>query len=52
MIYQILKEITLEANPGEAPKGRLKSLRKMGINRISIGVQSFKPETLKFNKNP
>tara|TARA_B100001173_G_scaffold92628_1_gene80135 strand:- start:1418 stop:2548 length:1131 start_codon:yes stop_codon:yes gene_type:complete len=43
-----IKEITLEANPGEAPKGRLKSLRKMGINRISIGVQSFKSETLKF----
>ncbi|MFL2983476.1 MAG: radical SAM family heme chaperone HemW [Candidatus Neomarinimicrobiota bacterium] len=43
-----IQEITLEANPGEAPKNRLKSFREMGINRISIGVQSFQPETLKF----
>ena len=43
-----LKELTIEANPGEAPKDRLKAFNSMGINRISIGVQSFQPELLKF----
>jgi len=43
-----LKEITIEANPGEAPKNRLKAFKGMGINRISIGAQSFQPELLKF----
>jgi len=43
-----IKEITIEANPGEAPKDRLKAFKEMGINRISIGVQSFKPDLLKF----
>ena len=43
-----LKELTIEANPGEAPKDRLKAFNSMGINRISIGVQSFQPKLLKF----
>ena len=43
-----IKEITIEANPGEAPKNRLKAFKEMGINRISIGVQSFQPDLLKF----
>ena len=33
-------EFTLEANPGEAPKDRLKEFRDLGINRLSMGVQS------------
>ena len=43
-----IREITIEANPGEAPKGRLKSFYEMGINRISIGAQSFQPNLLQF----
>ena len=43
-----VKEFTIEANPGEAPKDRLKDFNNMGINRISIGVQSFQPQLLKF----
>ena len=43
-----VKEFTIEANPGEAPKDRLKDFNSMGINRISIGVQSFQPQLLKF----
>ncbi len=39
-------EITLEANPGSADSGRFKSYRAAGINRISIGVQSFSNECL------
>ena len=41
-------EFTLEANPGEAPKDRLKEFRDLGINRLSMGVQSLEPDLLKF----
>ena len=41
-------EISLEANPGEAPFERLQAFRKLGINRLSIGVQSLEPNLLKF----
>ncbi len=34
-------EITLEANPGTAEAGRFAGYRAAGINRLSIGVQSF-----------
>ncbi|MFQ5486970.1 MAG: radical SAM family heme chaperone HemW [Gammaproteobacteria bacterium] len=34
-------EITLEANPGTVDKARLADYRGAGINRISLGVQSF-----------
>lgn len=34
-------EVTLEANPGTVTKERLKALRSLGVNRISIGIQSF-----------
>ena len=34
-------EITLEANPGTLEQGRFEGYRAAGINRLSIGVQSF-----------
>jgi len=34
-------EITLEANPGASEAGRFLDYRAAGINRLSIGVQSF-----------
>lgn len=34
-------EITLEANPGTVQPGYLRELRAVGINRLSLGVQSF-----------
>ncbi len=34
-------EITLEANPGTLEAGRFEGFREAGINRLSIGVQSF-----------
>ena len=34
-------EITLEANPGTVEQGRFDQYRRAGINRLSIGVQSF-----------
>ncbi|TKI03082.1 radical SAM family heme chaperone HemW [Martelella alba] len=36
-------EITMEANPGTVEAGRFQHYRQTGINRISIGVQSFDP---------
>jgi putative oxygen-independent coproporphyrinogen III oxidase len=34
-------EITLEANPGTLEAGRFAGFRQAGVNRISVGVQSF-----------
>jgi len=34
-------EISLEANPGSADAGRFRAYREAGINRLSLGVQSF-----------
>jgi len=34
-------EITLEANPGTVEQARFAAYRKSGINRLSIGIQSF-----------
>lgn len=39
-------EITLEANPGSAEAGRFCAYREAGVNRLSIGVQSFNNEKL------
>ena len=43
-----IKEWTMEANPGEAPLERLKDFRSLGINRLSMGVQTLEPDLLKF----
>ncbi|MCE3027916.1 radical SAM family heme chaperone HemW [Salinicola sp. DM10] len=39
-------EITLEANPGTTEHGRFAGYRDAGINRLSLGVQSFQPAQL------
>lgn len=39
-------EITLEANPGTVEQGRFEGFRKAGINRLSLGIQSFDPQQL------
>ncbi len=41
-------EITLEANPDDLSKDKLLELKSLGINRLSIGVQSFFDEDLHF----
>ena len=41
-------EITLEANPGTFEVEKFSEFRKVGINRLSVGVQSFKDNQLKF----
>lgn len=39
-------EITMEANPGTVEADRFSGYQQAGINRISIGVQSFSPQKL------
>ena len=39
-------EITLESNPGSAESGRFAEYRAAGVNRLSIGVQSFDDRAL------
>jgi len=40
-------EVTLEANPGTFEKERFKAYRGAGVNRLSLGVQSFNDDFLK-----
>ena len=40
-------EITMEANPGSIEANKFAAFAKCGINRVSIGIQSFKDEQLK-----
>ncbi len=41
-------EITLETNPGTVDLKKLKAFKETGINRLSIGIQSFHEDELKF----
>jgi oxygen-independent coproporphyrinogen-3 oxidase len=41
-------EITLEANPDDISSEKLKSWKSVGINRLSIGIQSFFEDELKW----
>jgi oxygen-independent coproporphyrinogen-3 oxidase len=43
-------EITIEANPGDLTPDKLKHLRDLGFNRISLGVQSLDDDALRFLK--
>lgn len=40
-------EITMEANPGTFESDKFKAYRSSGVNRLSIGIQSFNPQHLK-----
>lgn len=41
-------ELTLEANPDDMEAGRVRDWKNMGINRLSIGIQSFFEEDLRW----
>lgn len=41
-------EVTLEGNPTSIEATRYQAFKRAGINRASIGIQSLRPETLKF----
>jgi coproporphyrinogen III oxidase-like Fe-S oxidoreductase len=42
-----LAEITLEANPGTFEMARFRGYRQAGVNRLSLGIQSFNPVHLR-----
>jgi oxygen-independent coproporphyrinogen-3 oxidase len=48
--YHILSEpeITLEINPGTVTLAQLREYRRSGINRLNVGVQSFREQNLEF----
>lgn len=40
-------EVTLEANPGTVDRAYLRAARELGVNRLSLGVQSVHPDELR-----
>ena len=42
-----VEEVTVEANPDDLTDEYLAGLRKVGVNRLSIGIQSFRDEDLR-----
>ncbi|CAF0689286.1 radical SAM family heme chaperone HemW [Candidatus Methylacidithermus pantelleriae] len=47
-----VEEVTLEAHPATVTQERLRAWRQMGINRLSLGVQSFDPGELAWLGRP
>ena len=49
-LYKLLpdSEITIEVNPGTVQPEKLREYKNAGVNRISIGVQSFQENNLNF----
>jgi oxygen-independent coproporphyrinogen-3 oxidase len=41
-------EITLEANPGDLTPEKIRGIRRLGVNRVNVGVQSFDDRVLSF----
>lgn len=43
-----LEEVTVEVNPDDVDKGYFEGLLREGVNRLSIGIQSFDDDALRF----
>ncbi len=50
LVFEIVKnvEFTFECNPDDLNNEKLKDLKELGVNRLSIGIQSFEDEQLQF----
>ncbi|MSR53738.1 MAG: coproporphyrinogen III oxidase family protein [Gemmataceae bacterium] len=49
MPWQTASEVTFECEPGTLQQHKLETLREMGVTRLSLGVENFKPEILQYN---
>jgi oxygen-independent coproporphyrinogen-3 oxidase len=49
MPWDKAEEVTFECEPGTLQQHKLEALREMGVTRLSLGVENFNPEILKFN---
>ncbi len=49
MSWDAAREVTFECEPGTLQKHKLETLRAMGVTRLSLGVENFKPEILQYN---
>ncbi len=45
--YKSVAEFTIECNPAQADAKMLKQLRTLGVNRLSVGAQSFNADELR-----
>jgi len=43
------REVAFECEPGTLQKHKLEALKEMGVTRLSLGVENFKPDILQFN---
>jgi len=43
------REVTFECEPGTLQHHKLATLKQLGVTRLSLGVENFKPEILQFN---
>lgn len=43
-----IEELTIEANPDDLVPDKLQNLKKLGFDRLSIGIQSFNEQVLRF----
>lgn len=49
MPWDKAREVAFECEPGTLQKHKLETLKEMGVTRLSLGVENFKPEILQFN---
>jgi oxygen-independent coproporphyrinogen-3 oxidase len=49
MAWDGAREVTFECEPGTLQHHKLATLKQLGVTRLSLGVENFKPEILQFN---
>lgn len=49
MPWDHAREVAFECEPGTLQKHKLETLKEVGVTRLSLGVENFKPEILQYN---
>jgi oxygen-independent coproporphyrinogen-3 oxidase len=49
MPWDRAREVTFECEPGTLQQHKLATLKQLGVTRLSLGIENFKPEILQFN---